>query len=244
MRVRQIDKALDLFECFARDRRPMTLTMIARELAIPKSSAFNIIGTLLLRGYLHETGPRAGYYPTLRLADLSRSILGEDLLIQRLHPNLEALAEETGETVLLSVRENTEIVYLDVVESKAPIRYTARIGQRRPLHTASSGKAILLGYDATDRAGIVQMLGEVLSPASLKIFTRELDVCAQRGWAEDVGGTLADVTGFGVPIFAGSRRLGLAIAGPAYRMEPARVKLIKLLLACGRKIADEINQDS
>ncbi|MGB6119622.1 MAG: IclR family transcriptional regulator [Mesorhizobium sp.] len=239
MRVRQVDKALDLFELFAQDRNAMTLTAIARELDIPKSSAFNLIETLTIRGYLHQARPRGGYYPTLRLADLARAIVGEDLLIQRIHPDLEELAEETGETALLALREHNEIVYIDVVESKAPIRYPARVGERRPLHTTSSGKAILVSYDERDRRAIIDTFGLLLAAADR--LTTELEAIAQRGWTEDAGETLSDVTGFGTPIAAGRWRLGLAVAGPAYRMQPARDRIIGALVARGRRIVGEIS---
>lgn len=238
MRVRQIDKVLDLFEMYARERAPMTLTQVAKQIGIPKSSAFNIIETLMQRGYLYETRPRSGYYPTALLYELSRAVTDADPLMPRLRPELESLAATTGETVLLSMRENNEIIYLDVVESALAIRYNARIGQRKPLHTTSSGKAILFSYDAAERRGVLEML-RGLAPVDLDKLNSDLDTCAARGWAEDHGETLVDVMGFGVPILTGRWRLGLAIAGPAYRIDAARKTLIEQLLSSRDKILGE-----
>lgn len=231
MRVRQVDTAFDLLELFARDRRPLTLTAIARELAIPKSSAFNIIETLMLRGILYETRPRGGYYPTLRLTDLSRSFDDRQLLAERLRPELEALAQESGETALLSVRENDDIVYIDVVESTSPIRYAAHIGERRPLHTTSSGKAILLSHGKGFGDRIYAAISQRFDAVAAATLCEDLELSAQRGWTEDPGDTLADVVGFGAPILVGHWQLGLALAGPAYRVYPVRERLIAQLLA-------------
>lgn len=230
MRVKQIDNALDLFELFSRDRNPLTLTAIAIALAIPKSSAFNIIETLKARGYLHETRRRGGYYPTLRLANVARAIAGDDLLVQRLHPELEALAGETGETVLLATREQNEVVYIDVVESTSPIRYSARIGERRLLHRTSSGKAVLLSYEKTAQQMALEALRPELTATEFAQLLEDLKASATRGWTEDPGNTMADVTGFGAPIVVGRWRFGLAIAGPTYRMKSARRKLVTMLV--------------
>ena len=98
MRVRQIDNVLDLFEIYARERSPLTLTALSQALGIPKSSTFNIIETLVSRGFLYETKPRGGYYPTQRLLALARSTRDGDPLTARLHYQLQALAAATGET--------------------------------------------------------------------------------------------------------------------------------------------------
>jgi len=240
MRVKQIDKVIDLYEIFAKNRSPMTLSVIAKELAIPKSSAFNIIETLCARGYLYETRPRGGYYPTSQLADLSRSIAGEELLIQRLHAHLEALAEETGETTMLAAREHSEIVYLDVVECTSAVRYTARVGQRRLLHTTSSGKAILFSYPEDDRRIVLDGLAQTLPPPEYTELVGELTESAARGWAEDRGQTMPDVTGFGVPVITGRWRLGLAVAGPAYRVDPKRKQLVEQIISRRDRIMREI----
>lgn len=240
MRVRQIDNALDLFEAYSRDRTPMTLTCIARELDIPKSSAFNIIETLMLRGYLYETHPRGGYYPTSRLADLSRSIAGAELLVHRLHPELEALATETGETVLLSTRDRSDIVYLAAIEPESAIRYAAHVGQRRPLNTTSSGKAILSSYDSAERASILATIQADDPALDIARFAQDLAACAERGWSEDHGETMPDVMGLGTPITTGRWRLGLAVAGPIYRIDPRREELLALLLKRRDRIMRQI----
>src|SRR3546814_13755913 len=71
MKVSQAENVLALFELFAKERSPRTLTALAAKLDMPKSSTFNLIHTLLVRGYLYETRKRGGYYPTPRLLDLA-----------------------------------------------------------------------------------------------------------------------------------------------------------------------------
>src|SRR3546814_12630108 len=78
MKAGQVHNVLALFELFAREKAPRTLTALAQQLDMPKSSAFNLIQTLLDRGFIYETRKRGGYYPTRRLLELARRIAQGD----------------------------------------------------------------------------------------------------------------------------------------------------------------------
>ncbi|BCH24784.1 transcriptional regulator [Mesorhizobium sp. L-8-10] len=244
MRVRQIDKVLDLFEVYAREKTSLTLTALSKALGIPKSSTFNVIETLVARGFLYETKPRGGYYPTARLLDLSRSMMEGDPLVQRVHGELAALAAVTGETAVLSVRDQLDVVYVDVVESTAPIRYFAKVGERRAIHTTSSGKAILTAYDTKEREDILRSLSYAPIQPATKMnageLAEDLDRSIERGWCEDRSESTPDVMGLGVPIRSGDRRFGLALAGPLYRMQGNLDTLVGHLLAAAERVENLI----
>ncbi|MDZ5697435.1 IclR family transcriptional regulator [Chelativorans sp. M5D2P16] len=240
MRVRQIENLLDLLEVYARQKTPLTLTALSNALDIPKSSTFNLIETLLARGFLYETRPRGGFYPTGRLLDLARAMTEGDTLLQRIHGELEALAEETGETTLLAVRDHADVVYVDVVESQAHIRYFAKVGDRRPIYTTSSGKAILTTYPPAERERILSALTYVPHQETTVRNARELEQRLEeaiaRGWCEDHAEFTPDVMGLGIPIFDGERRFGLAVAGPLYRLLGRRADIAAMLRAARERI--------
>jgi DNA-binding IclR family transcriptional regulator len=240
MRVRQVENLLDLFELYAQRRAPLTLTALSKALDMPKSSTFNLIDTLLARGFLYETKPRSGFYPTRRLLDLARSVMEGDPLLQRIHGELETLAESTGETALLSARDHGEVVYVDVVESSALIRYFAKVGDRRPIYTTSSGKAILTTYPPAERDTILRSLTYIGHQPTTKASAGELATNLQeavaRGWCEDHAEFTPDVMGLGVPVIGGERRFGLAVAGPLYRMQDRREELALLLQSAAGRI--------
>jgi DNA-binding IclR family transcriptional regulator len=192
MRIRQVDNAFDLIELFARQKTPMTLSQLSRALAMPKSSTFNLIDTLLARGLLYEINSRAGYYPTRRMFDLARDMMEGDSFLQLIHGELETLAADTGETVLIASRDphnRNEIVYIDAVESTAPIRYFAKVGDKRPIYTTSSGKAILSSYPPDERRRILASLTYVKHQTGTVTGEEQLaavlDAAIARGWCED-----------------------------------------------------------
>jgi len=236
MKVSQVENVLALFELFAREKAPRTLTALAEQLGMPKSSAFNLIHTLLARGFIYETRRRGGYYPTRRLLDLANHIAEGDPFLQGIHGYLEALAAETGETVLLSVREHDDVIYVDVKESSSPIRYSAKVGDRRPLRTASSGKAILASLGPEERSALLGSPDAAAPPAGAETLAEEIEASIARGWCEDWAKTAPDVMGIGVPLVCGERRFGLAVAGPIYRMQDRRGELAAALQAAAGEI--------
>jgi IclR family acetate operon transcriptional repressor len=243
VRIKQIDKVLDLLELFARQKTPLNLTALSRALGMPKSSTFNLIETLLARGTIYETHPRGGYYPTRRLLDLAQQTMAGDSFLQLIHGELEALAAKSEETVLLAARDPHEagdIVYIDVVESPALLRYFAKVGDKRPIYTTSSGKAILTTYGPDERR---RMLGSLTyTPHRENTITdpgrlaATLDEAEARGWCEDHAEYTPDVMGLAVPILFGERRLGLAVAGPLPRIVANRAKLVELLQSAALRI--------
>ncbi len=66
----------------------------------------------------------------------------------------------TGETVFLGTLagDGLSVVYIDKVESEQIIRYAAGVGDRRPLHATSSGKAILAFLPLEQREEICKTL--------------------------------------------------------------------------------------
>lgn len=222
MIVKQVSICLDLFELFRRIRAPMTLTRLSEELGQPRSSSFNLIETLRLRGYLHEVAPRSGYYPSRRMLEVMQDIVRADAVTELIHPFLADLAEETGETVLLGAIDGAELIYLDAIESSLPVRYAAQSGQRRPYYATSGGKAIL----------------SEMPPAALKKFLADADFSDRtdrtlsgpeeliadieagraRGWFSNRSEYTADVTGIGLPLTVDGRVLAVSVAGPNYRV--------------------------
>jgi IclR family transcriptional regulator, acetate operon repressor len=223
MSVKQVGHCLDLIELFARDRAPKTLTQVAVQLGVPKSSTFNLLRTLLVRGYVYEVRQRAGYYPTRRLYDLALDIAEGDPVAARIHSELEALARQTGETVILAARHGDQVVYVDVIESSAPVRYAARAGDHRPVYATSGGKAILSTYEEPQLSELLasftyvrHRLGTVGDAGAL---ARDLAASRERGWFSNLSEFTPDVTGIGLPLTVAGRRFGLSVAGPKFRMD-------------------------
>ncbi|HEF5155509.1 IclR family transcriptional regulator [Burkholderia multivorans] len=243
MDVKLVARTLDLFELFAAERRPLSLTELARLLNVPASSCLAMARTLVSRGYLYEVRKRGGYYPTRRLQTIAAAIDATDPVVDIVHPYLVALRDASRETAVLGKIQRASIAYLDVVESEQAIRYTSQPGELRPLHANSIGKAIFaeLAGDAQ------QALGEALTferftaatVADLPALVAQAARFRKRGWAENFGESAPELSAIAVALPLDGDWYGLSVVGPTERIRQHRDAHAALLVdAKARLLAD------
>lgn len=207
------------------------------------SACHGLVRTLAARGYLYEVGPRRGYYPTLRWLDKARLVADHDPLLERIAPVMEDLARATGETVVFAKRAGAATVYLKVIESRHPVRYSAQAGDQRPLHASSIGKAILLQLPQPEREALLagSRLTRITSNTITSRERLEQDLAAglKRGWTQSRGENVPDVHAIAVPLRIANEPYGLAVAGPGHRMASSLDRQVKRLLRAGRQISSE-----
>lgn len=220
--VKTAGRTLDMFEIFARKKGPLSLSELAQQIGSPISSAHALVKTLRARGFVYVLEDRKLIYPTKRILAIAQLIAESDPVIEMALPTLEKLQRQSDETLILGKRQDDHIIYLEVLESTNSIRYSARPGDTKPLHSSSIGKAMLsLMSDAEitqllSKAGHDKVTQNTISDLDLLLEDirrgREMNVFVTRG--ENV----ADVMAIAVPVQLGSEALGIAIAGPMPRM--------------------------
>jgi IclR family transcriptional regulator, acetate operon repressor len=240
MDVKTAGRTLEIFETFANSQAPMSLSEISRALEAPLSSCLYIVRALEERGYLYGVGVRKHIYPTRKLLDLGRSIADGEPWIEQMEPRLEALRDIAGETVILGKRLGSRAVYLAVFEGVQNIRYSSKVGDVKPLHSSSIGKAILSSLPEDDRKKLVSKLKlEAITQSTLttqKALLEDLAHSEKRGYAVTRGENVADVMAIARCISIGEETYGLAIAGPLYRMIDTEKKLVGHLLRASKDI--------
>jgi IclR family acetate operon transcriptional repressor len=235
-----VARTLDVFEIFGAARQPLSLSEIARRIKVPVSSCHLLVRALAECGYLYSLGRRKLYYPTRRLYDVARSIAAHDALIEELRPALAGLRERSGETVILGKRQGEAVLYLEVLESAKTVRYTARAGECKPLHSSAIGKALLgaLAPEALEAWLASHTLQRVTpntltTPAQLR---SNLQQGRRRGYFVTRGENVIDVMAMAVPLALEGDVFGIAIAGPLHRMEPAAARHAELLRSAVSRI--------
>ncbi len=234
-------RSLDIFEIFGAARKPLSLSEIARTIGAPVSSCHLLLRTLLDCGYLYSFGRRKLYYPTRRLYDVACSIAAPDALIEELRPTLVSVRERSGETVILGKRQGDAVLYLEVLESASTVRYTARAGEYKPLHSSAIGKALLgaLAPEALDSWLGSHTLRRV-TPNTLTGVAQlmaNLQQGKKRGYFVTRGENVADVMAVASSFSLVGEVFGIAIAGPLQRMEPMLARHAEQLRAAIKRLA-------
>lgn len=233
--VTAVERVLDILETFQSSQKPLSLTDLAEMTGIPKSSCHAIVVTLTARGYLYSlTRPRA-LYPTRRMYDMARDIHEKDPLLERVMPLLERLRDASRETVILGKRQGDAVIYLQVVESQHPIRYSARPGEFKPLHSSAIGKALIGSLKEPELRAVLE--GRDLHAATQATLTDSETLIAdvlesrRRGYFLTRGENVPDVWAVSAFLTVSSETLAVAIAGPRHRMENSVAECAQLLLA-------------
>jgi len=223
--VKSADRTVQILEAFAAAGEPLGIAELARRLAIPVSACYGLIRTLEVRGYLYELGLRKGWYPTLRWLQKARAVADHDPVLERVAPLLEQLCAATGETVVLGKRSGDRIAYLLVLESSHSIRYSAQVGDRKPLHSSAAGKVILATLPPAERDALLGTLKLTRITANTivrrELLEKDLAASARRGWYTTRGENVADVHAIAAPLRIDDEIYAVVIAGPAHRFEAA-----------------------
>ncbi|HET9651098.1 MAG TPA: IclR family transcriptional regulator [Usitatibacter sp.] len=240
--MKTADRTLRVFEGFSELGRPATLSELARYLSIPVSSCYGLLRALEERGYVYAVEPRSTYFPTARLMQVARRIADSDPLGAKVAPALRKLRDETGETVVLAKRRDTEVVFLDVLESPSTIRYVARVGETRELHATSLGRALLSLVPAGERAALLRRLAyrrlTARTAASQKAVEAAIAAGEARGAFLNFGESVPDLYAIACPVVVDGKPYAVAVIGPGKRIEDNQKRLVSALQKACRSIAD------
>jgi len=230
-KTRTVAKALDVLLCFSHSEPELSLTDISERLGIHKSTMHRLLGTLEAKRFVQRDPETGRYRLGTRLLELAFLVMEHNDLQQRARPHLYRLLEECQETVDLSVLDGNSVVYLEVIESPHRVKLAARPGQRLPVHSTASGKALL--------AFVPPYELERLLPAELTRYTestlatrealiRDLEAARQQGFAVSFQEHEAGINAVAAPVLdmRGYPIAAVAVAGPAFRLTPERIKEI------------------
>lgn len=209
--VPAVSRALTLLERLAQGREPMSLARLASELALPKSSVHGLCNTLLRFGYLQRQDDGAfrigpGVMP------LAEAFVASTGITQEFNALWADAAPD--ETIILSVLNGRDVVYVGTRNGRRPLGLAFNIGMRLPAHLAATGKAMLAWHPAAavrqtfGNAALEQMNGR--GPKRVAELLLELDTTRARGYSIDDEGVRAGVYCIGAPVFDAS---GQPVAG-------------------------------
>ena len=219
-------KGLTVLEYLAKSDAPRGISDLARALGLNKSNVHRTLQTLIAAGYVRAISSGT-YECTLKLFELGSVVLARVDVRQAAEPFMQSLAEQTRETIHLSVLDEAEVIYLHKIESPHPVRAYSSIGGRAPAYCVASGKALLAYNDK-----VLQALPDRLPAfttrtiSSLDKLKRELERVRAQGFAINRGEWREGVCGLAA-IVQDARGKGIAsigISGPSDRLNLAALR--------------------
>ena len=125
--VDAVAKALDVLEVFG-GSEGLTLIEISRRVGLNKSRTFRLLHTLAKRGYVERSADGSLYMLGIKLFELSTHVRRDIKDIAR--PLMLELRERFNEMVNLSVLDDGNVLYLQIVDSSRFLRRPSRWARR------------------------------------------------------------------------------------------------------------------
>lgn len=187
---RTTQRTVDILKLVSKTPSGITLDEICERLALPKTSAYDIVTTLAAMGMINVSrAERQKYTIGLLAYRIGISYTNNMDFISILEPVLRAFAKELGRTVFFGIPSDNEIVYICKYEPDNPIITTATVGSKNPMYCTSLGKAILAGMEEEERRQVLSRIqyerrtGRTI--CSERELLGELAKIRQKGYATD-----------------------------------------------------------
>lgn len=217
--VESVLAAIDLLTCFDSDTG-LRLTDLHRRTGLNNSRILRLAGTLISRGFLvfdaatsqYHLGPAlfaAGALLEPRYSDVSEAV----------RPALLSLVSQTHETAFFSVISGQRRLVLAKEESHEALRYTARVGDSRPLISGASGRVALAFCDEATRQTALSQIEETAERDALE---KRLNEVRATGHDISEGELTANAFAIAQPVLTSSGGLlgVLTLAGAATKLTP------------------------
>lgn len=176
-------KGLVLLEALAKHERGSGVTELANQLMLNKSNVHRLLQALVHQGFARKNEDTGRYELTMKLWELGSGLANRlDVRTEAL-PFMKELAEQTQETVHLSLLDGVEVLYIEKMDSPQPVRAYTTVGGRSPAQCVATGKA-LLAWASEDTLNLLKNRLKPYTPvawSSLVICVASWSRCASKG---------------------------------------------------------------
>jgi DNA-binding IclR family transcriptional regulator len=200
------------------------LSEISKATALNKTTAFNLLGSLVTLRFLEQDRHSRRYRLGMRNLELGR------IVQQRLHishlarPILADLCKKTSETVNLGLPELYDLLVIDSFHGSRILHDTTYSGWRYMYHCTALGKAFMAQWDPSTReivyntCGLPQQTPHTITDRD--VLEAQLARFRAQGYALDMEENQLGVHGIASPIVDGLGEVAAAISvsGPSHRL--------------------------
>jgi IclR family KDG regulon transcriptional repressor len=242
--VRAVERAMQILTCFDDEHPERGVSEIGQIVRLHKATAHRIVTTLVNYGFLERAADGQRYRLGMRLADLGYKVVGRLNLRREALPFMTLLTHKWGETCDLSLYEDGQVLYIEVLPGSFALSIKAAVGLRLPAYCTASGKLFLANLPATQ---LEDFLKHPLIPQTKKTITspdelrRQLAKILEQGYGLDDEEMEVGIRAIAAPVrdLQGVMIAAISIPSPTSRMTMERVPE---MLQSLKETADEVSR--
>ena len=246
-KVQSLMRALDILDSFSYQNRVMSLSDVVHHTGLNKTTAKRLLSNLTARGYLQQDPQSKSYHLGMRLFELGGIVFSSFSLRRAAAQPMNSLQEETGATILLGVKMEDQLVYVDKREGRGMVRISSDIGWRRPLHYGMLGMVLMAYLEPKDVRRIIKKYPlEAHTPFSITdedAFSLRLGKISEQGYVLEKEEAVEGVNGIAAPVRDYSRRVVAALGIALPIGQRSLNKDIDHIVDLVRRVCEDISSD-
>jgi len=221
-----LERGLRLLQLFRPGRAELAAPEIARELELPRTSAFRLQQTLEALDFV-ERNADGSFRLGPAVLRLGFGLVASLDVVERGDEVLEKLCRDTGESTQLAILDGREVVVVVKKNPPTPFVSNVQVGTRMPAHATVVGRVLLQDFDPTQLKRLYPdrlKAHRPLTPKSVADLLRLIEQDRARGYAVSESAYESGISAVAAPVRNHEQRVAaaLSIIVARQRLEPKR----------------------
>lgn len=245
-----LDKGLTVLRAFYDQPRPLSLTEVAERTGLGRSTVQRFLYTLRVLGYLRQDRRTKRFTLSPRVLDFGYAYLRNDRLVETAFPYLLEASKRSRETVNLTERDGTDVLYVSRFPSRNVISVDILLGARLPVFSTAPGRAMLAFMPEDQaRAVLAQSSIRALTPYTVtdpEAILAGLRHIGARGYALSNQETYTGDLSAAAPVLDHDgcvvAAVNIAVPTPRWTMEQMERELAPIVVETARAISKALGR--
>jgi DNA-binding IclR family transcriptional regulator len=204
--VPALRRGLAILRVLAGRAGPVSASVIARDLGLPRSTTYHLLAELVAAGFVIHLPEERRFGLGMAAFELGSAYLRHDPLERLAGPLLRRLVDQVGCTAHLGVLHAGESLYLIKERPSQPQTLVTDVGVRLPAQLTASGRAMLAHLPAAHVRALLPSSERFVrrtdrGPRNLPELRRLLAAERRRGWAVEDGFVTAGFASVACAVF-------------------------------------------
>lgn len=240
--IQSLARGVQIIDLLVNACRPFSITELAQELELDKSSVSRLVRTLENYGYVQKAQGSRCYTIGKRLFVIGLQLGNRHAIRETALPFLNELAEATGECAHIGVYSSGKALITDDVQPETSLlRVIGKSGRHIHLHNTAVGKGLVAHGDFPLPIELPALTARTITTAHA--LQAELKHVRECGYALDDEENEHGVRCIASPVFdmVGVTVASIGISGPTVRMTDDRIpQLAKVVKDIARRLSQEL----
>ena len=186
--VQSLAKGFRVLQAFTAEMPALKLSEVARRAGLDNGTAFRLLETLVMLGYLERFLETKQYQLTLKPLELGFNAIARMDLRTIAQPELRALVGTVREAASIGILDRDEVVYIErYQEGQTRLGVDIRVGSRIPAYCTAIGHSILAFLPRAETRRILGLSRRVKvnehTPVTLEEIEEQLEQVRAAGYA-------------------------------------------------------------